>query len=355
MKPISLQTKMIFAFLMIALTPIGILAYVNYQTTRAALTRSANQALFAAASQIVTRIDSFLSTTLEITHNSARLPDLEAYLALSTEQRAQSDLKNRVLHSLFALKDRDFYISSCAILDAQGENILDTLPANIGRDEAGQLYFQMTLNTRGDYISPIEFPRQKGSVAFYVSSPIRRNSSGTLMEIIGVLRVRYNVTLFQQLVSQSTGLIGAQSYALLLNEQSLILAHSATPEFLFTLVKRSAPGSMAGLQTAQFLPNRPLTELYLNAPTLEFTEEEKEALHSERFHHTHPRVQLKMEALWLKSQALPHNTICQLTCISKPTLCQYLKDYQQGGIDQLQTINFYQVGGTSGDTISLFS
>ena len=76
--------------------------------------------------------------------------------------------------------------------------------------------------------------------------------------------------------------------------------------------------------------------------TIAFTEDEKQALHYERFHHPHPRVQQKMEALWLKSQALPHKTICQLTCISKPTLCQYLKDYQQGGIDQLKTIKFYQ-------------
>ena len=51
--------------------------------------------------------------------------------------------------------------------------------------------------------------------------------------------------------------------------------------------------------------------------TITFTEEEKQALHHERFH---PQVQQKMEALWLKSQELPHHIICQLTCISKPTL-----------------------------------
>jgi transposase len=76
--------------------------------------------------------------------------------------------------------------------------------------------------------------------------------------------------------------------------------------------------------------------------TLEFTEEEKQALHHERFHHPHPRVQLKMEAIWLKSQELPHNEICRLTCISKPTLCSYLKDYKDGGIAKLKEINFYR-------------
>ncbi|MCA2869262.1 MAG: helix-turn-helix domain-containing protein, partial [Microcystis sp. M110S1] len=49
---------------------------------------------------------------------------------------------------------------------------------------------------------------------------------------------------------------------------------------------------------------------------LEFTEEEKNSLYYERFHHPHPRVQLKMEVLWLKSQKIPHQKICQLAGIS---------------------------------------
>lgn len=34
---------------------------------------------------------------------------------------------------------------------------------------------------------------------------------------------------------------------------------------------------------------------------IQFTEEEKQALNYERYHYPHPRVQRKMEALWLKS------------------------------------------------------
>jgi len=49
-----------------------------------------------------------------------------------------------------------------------------------------------------------------------------------------------------------------------------------------------------------------------------------------------------MEAIWLKSQGLQHNEICRLTCISKPTLCSYLKDYKEGGIDKLKEVNFYR-------------
>ena len=34
--------------------------------------------------------------------------------------------------------------------------------------------------------------------------------------------------------------------------------------------------------------------------SIEFTESERQALHYKRFHHPHPRVQRKMETVWLK-------------------------------------------------------
>ncbi|MBD2774193.1 IS630 family transposase [Iningainema tapete] len=73
---------------------------------------------------------------------------------------------------------------------------------------------------------------------------------------------------------------------------------------------------------------------------IEFTEEEKQALYYQRFHHPHPRVQLKMEVLWLKCQEFPHKEICKLTKVSSNTLRSYLKDYQLGGIEKLKEINF---------------
>jgi len=75
---------------------------------------------------------------------------------------------------------------------------------------------------------------------------------------------------------------------------------------------------------------------------IEFTEEEKNLLYYERFNHPHPRVQLKMEVLWLKSQNLHHKTICQLAKISENTLITYLEDYLEGGIEKLKEINFYR-------------
>ena len=73
---------------------------------------------------------------------------------------------------------------------------------------------------------------------------------------------------------------------------------------------------------------------------LEFTADERQRLHYERYYHPHPRVQRKMEALWLKSQGIAHREISRLTGISSTTLTSYLRAYQDGGIEALKTLNF---------------
>lgn len=73
---------------------------------------------------------------------------------------------------------------------------------------------------------------------------------------------------------------------------------------------------------------------------LTFTAADIEALHYERYHHPHPRVQRKMEALYLKSQGLPHGQIADLLRISEPTLVSYFRAFEAGGIHRLKELNF---------------
>jgi transposase len=75
---------------------------------------------------------------------------------------------------------------------------------------------------------------------------------------------------------------------------------------------------------------------------ISFSKEDKEVLNYERFHHPHPQVQRKMEALWLKSHGFPHNQITKLTGITGNTLRQYLKMYKEGGIEKVKEVNFYR-------------
>jgi transposase len=73
---------------------------------------------------------------------------------------------------------------------------------------------------------------------------------------------------------------------------------------------------------------------------LAFTPEDIAALEYERYHHPHPKVQKKMEVVYLKSQGLPHHVIRHLCHISKTTLTTYLRDYQAGGIERLKELHY---------------
>lgn len=69
---------------------------------------------------------------------------------------------------------------------------------------------------------------------------------------------------------------------------------------------------------------------------IEFTQTDIEQLHYERFHYPCPRVQLKMEALFLKSQGFSHKQIRSICKISSVTLVAYLRQYLEGGIERLK-------------------
>jgi transposase len=73
---------------------------------------------------------------------------------------------------------------------------------------------------------------------------------------------------------------------------------------------------------------------------LSFTEDDLKSLAYERFHHPHPRVQRRMEALWLKSQGLPHAKIALLCGVSENTLRSYFRAWQAGGFEGLKTLHF---------------
>ena len=71
-----------------------------------------------------------------------------------------------------------------------------------------------------------------------------------------------------------------------------------------------------------------------------FSEEQINELHFQRFNHPHPRVQLKMEVLYLKSQGFSSNRISRLAKVSETTVSTYTKEYQKGGIEALKVIKF---------------
>jgi len=73
---------------------------------------------------------------------------------------------------------------------------------------------------------------------------------------------------------------------------------------------------------------------------LTFSEQEQQAFHKERFEHPHPRVQQRMEVLWLISQGLAYPLVARLAGVSEATVDRYVAIYREGGLDALREFDW---------------
>ena len=69
---------------------------------------------------------------------------------------------------------------------------------------------------------------------------------------------------------------------------------------------------------------------------LTFSAEEQQALHKERFEHPDPRVQQRMEVLWLISQGVIYPQAARLAGVSEATVDRYVALYRHGGLAALR-------------------
>jgi len=75
---------------------------------------------------------------------------------------------------------------------------------------------------------------------------------------------------------------------------------------------------------------------------LEFTPEQITELSYQRYNHLAPLVQRRMETLLLKAYKLPHQQIEEIVGVSGNTIREYFEQYQEGGIEKLKEIHYYQ-------------
>ena len=71
-----------------------------------------------------------------------------------------------------------------------------------------------------------------------------------------------------------------------------------------------------------------------------FSDEDLKAIDTDRYHHPHPRVQRKMEVLWLKSLGLTHTDIAAFANVSPRSVQRYLDEYQEGGLDRIRRLGW---------------
>jgi transposase len=78
---------------------------------------------------------------------------------------------------------------------------------------------------------------------------------------------------------------------------------------------------------------------------IRFTEEDRRALAHDRYCYPDPRVQRKVEVLWLKSHGLNHDGIAAYADVSRRTVRRHLDEYLEGGLPRRRRCRWHHPKG----------
>jgi PAS domain S-box-containing protein len=236
----GLRVVLVQGFLLTSFCPMIFLTLLNMNSALDSLAASSRQALDETSSHNAMLLDSFIQDNLDSIRTQALLPEFATYLSLPPAERATSNtVSNRVLTVLHSMQRRDtLNITSCGLLDEKGLDVLDTFSRDMGLDKSNREYFQEALHKGKPYVSSISIAEISSTPSVFFSCPVR-NIAG---KIIGVLRIRYNALVFQQILLQRSGQwLDPTRQVSLFDENLILLADSRHPQHLFSRAKNLPP------------------------------------------------------------------------------------------------------------------
>jgi GAF domain-containing protein/HAMP domain-containing protein len=241
----NLRLKILISFILVAFVPLLILGVYNSLTGQQVLDQQGKRSLSDLAQNAAKQVDIYISNQKDSIRTEAQQPALTAYMELPPFQRLGSPEEANALRTLntFVRKD-SIFISSYALLDVSGNNVLDTVEELIGNNESGREYFSKPFNTGVPYVSTLFF-REDSQASVFISAPVR-NLSG---DIIGILRAEYNAAVFQTLLrSLLEGNTQGQYLTLVDTETFVSVAYTGDREQVYKSFQNHDPLTLADLQ-----------------------------------------------------------------------------------------------------------
>ncbi len=256
----SLRIRFLTTLFFLTLTPLGFAALIASRTLETRLRENLFVQLQAGGHLTAQQVDEFVNSTLSMVKTHAQLPQVLEFL-----KRTDSDRDNQVIRQmnstlLVLSRQIPIHVLSYAILDRSGNNVADSIYLNIGAFEGDKDYFLEAIRTEQPYVSPVN--ARTNLITF--SAPIRDERG----RILGVLRLHYNASIFQEIVVRNRGLAGPNSFAILVDENGIILAHGDNSSANFKLLLPIQEEQFKAFQAEGRLPSGTLEQLSLNASAL---------------------------------------------------------------------------------------
>lgn len=257
-KNFSLQTRLVLFMLVVALVPLIIVASRDTLQTQQALTNGAEISLRSGATQTANNLDTFIQTTLDSIGIEARFIDFQTYLTLSIYTRP-GPVESRALNLLDNLsKKGNRNIISYALIDTNGNVLLDSVTSNIKKNESKEAYFPQVRFNDKPIVTAVTYSDDKTTSVTFASKVL--NDKGGF---IGILRVKYNSAVLQSVITESIG-TSADVSVLLLDQLNIRMADTQNPGLILkSVVPLNQIDYLLAVDTKRFL-NLPREEQTTN-------------------------------------------------------------------------------------------
>ena len=259
----NLRSKITITVFSATIISITILAVVDNLTARANLLDAVNQTLRLAARQTAADVDAYLESLALSIQTQAQAPTL-SYFLLPQAQQSAADAR-RYLQTMQIRTGANFY----AVIDRAGVVLLHTsindttvLAPFLGLAAAHQNSLQQVLLSGAPFISPVLFDPIAGQEGFpdqpyfLVAAQIKgadpTNPGATVP--LGLVIGSFPLTQIQDAVAANSTLASETSFAVLLDENHMRIAHSLGEEWAFSFVAPLAPELMAKMEEQGRIP-----------------------------------------------------------------------------------------------------
>ncbi len=263
----SIKAKLLVTFALIsAIIAVPVILYLIYSTRQTLVTQE-NQKLLTTAQQAAKSLYSFTENNRSAIASEAKLDDFVQFVSMPPTQRSGSEEETHALSILTTLTQKDKYVVSYEILDQYGTTLLDTTTRNVGLTHATDSTLAKVVQEKAALMSNVTFEASSqsakiGRLAF--GAPIIGESGS----VLGILRVQYDASVLQNLIREYNDQAGLTSFAILVDENNLRLAHGRSDAQVFTLLAPLTNPEIQKLQQIGRLPGLPQEQLATDLTSL---------------------------------------------------------------------------------------
>ncbi len=275
-----ISSKITLVMVFFVLFPILLLSMVGAVSLRKSLAPRQEVEMHIKAAFVADSVDVFIRMNKNEIRANSQISIFEEYLSLPDDASNIDEIEKQVFDNLYSLRRKNIsQISSYAILDISGKNLLDTTSENIGNDESETNYFIQTQRTGLPFVSDIIRDPTSNNYFLYFSAPIYSATTG---EMIGIIRSEYRISALQEYINNYMEIEEANDkkiFVALLTEKEvtpiddkdpssvyLILRNSENPDFNLKSITPLTTNIITPLQITHLLPSGSTAQLSLEVP-----------------------------------------------------------------------------------------